>query len=235
VWAVAQYGSPSGAGHGHCELQPLVRWDQLQPPLPGTPTQSQPVWQSTPAGVVVVLQSHVVVDVEDVVTQSGGVLTSSAQLVNVHSPSASPHCCGYRHWQPAVVVVVLLVVLVVSQEHSVVVVVLVLLVVDVVEPPPDVVVVLVVDVLVLVVVGAQPLVSRTHSLSDTDQIHLQDPPHGEPAVVVVVLVDVVSGSNSALTTHLPSAFSSAVSSGPAGTSASGLALCQVIFTGLPSA
>lgn len=233
MWAVAQYGSPVGAGHGHSELQPLVTWDQRQPPLPGTPTQLQPVWQSTPAGVVVVLQSHVVVDVEDVVTQSGGALTWMLQPVNVHSPSASPHCCGYRHWQLGVVVVVL--VLVVSQEHSVVVVVLVLLVVEEVELPPEVVVVLVVVVLVLVVVGAQPLVSRTHSLSDTDQIHLQDPPHGEPAVVVVVLVEVVSGSSSELTTHRPSAFSSAVSSVPAGTSASGLALCQVILTGLPSA
>jgi len=72
VCAVAQYGSPVGELQGHNELQPLLTCRQLQPSVPGTPTQSHPVWQSTPLGVVEVAQSHVVVDVDDVLTQSGG-------------------------------------------------------------------------------------------------------------------------------------------------------------------
>ena len=73
VWAVEQYGSPAGDGHGHRALQPLDtrRQDQV-PSVPGTPIQLQPVWQSTPAGVVVVLQSHVVDVVSVVNVQSGG-------------------------------------------------------------------------------------------------------------------------------------------------------------------
>jgi len=89
------------------------------------------------------------------------------------------------------VVVVVLEVLVDGQPHSVVVVVLLVVVVDEVGPPPDVVVVLVVEVLVLLVDGAQPSLSSTHSEPAADQMNLHCPAHAEAAAAVVVVVLVV--------------------------------------------
>ena len=61
-----------GVAQGQIELQPLLTRCQTQPVDVGTPTQSQPLLQSTPEGVVVVAQSQVVVDVLLDVLQSGG-------------------------------------------------------------------------------------------------------------------------------------------------------------------
>ena len=109
-----------------------------------------------------------------------------------------------------------------------------------VTSPPVVVLVevlveLLVELVVDVLAGAQPSTATDHSRPAADQVHLQRPEHAETAaVVVVVLVVSVHGSRSASTIHLASAFRWAVSSGPAGTSSSGLPFHQSITTAVPS-
>lgn len=83
-----------GRGHGHSLAQLLVICNQMKNPVPeGTPLKSHPPRHAKDAVVVVVvLQSHVVVDVVVVVDVQAtvGVCVPRTHVVYVHSPFAMP-------------------------------------------------------------------------------------------------------------------------------------------------